>query len=144
MNVPVFIDISIEEQVKQRIHFHWEKSATLSAIFFFFQAEEKRAYFKNLGAEISAERSEIGIEEDLQKIIGVCDKCFEDTENAGKIEEVLNGIVSMLATVAGDKSHNLIIAFCEKLTKAPKNCGMSCLKVLWSLYQSLNDDSPMR
>jgi len=121
MNVPVFIDISIEEQ-----------------------AEEKRAYFKNLGAEISAERSEIGIEEDLQKIIGVCDKCFEDTENAGKIEEVLNGIVSMLATVAGDKSHNLIIAFCEKLTKAPKNCGMSCLKVLWSLYQSLNDDSPMR
>ena len=65
-----------------------------------FQAEEKRAYFKNLGAEISAERSQNGIEEDLQKIIGVCDKCFTDTENAGKIEEVLNGIVSMLATVS--------------------------------------------
>ena len=140
MNVPVFIDISIEEQVRPKINFHVKKVQNCN----YFQAEEKRAYFKNLGAEISAERSEIGIEEDLQKIIGVCDKCFEDTENAGKIEEVLNGIVSMLATVAGDKSHNLIIAFCEKLTKAPKNCGMSCLKVLWSLYQSLNDDSPMR
>ena len=109
-----------------------------------FQAEEKRAYFKNLGAEISAERSEKGIEEDLQKIIGVCDKCFTDTENAGKIEEVLNGIVSMLATVTGDKSENLIIAFCEKLTKAPTSCGMSCLKVLWSLYQSINGNSSMR
>ena len=69
-------------------------------ILVFLQAEEKRAYFKNLGAEISAERSQNGIEEDLQKIIGVCDKCFTDTENAGKIEEVLNGIVSMLATVS--------------------------------------------
>jgi len=38
MNVPVFIDISLEEQ-----------------------AEELRAYFKSLGAEISEERSEKGL-----------------------------------------------------------------------------------
>jgi len=122
MNVPVFIDISLEEQ-----------------------AVELRGYFKGLGAEISAERSEKGIEDDLHKIIGVCDACFKDTANANQIEEVLNGIVSMLALVTGEKSENLIVAFCEKLTKAPSNnIGMTCLKVLWSLYQSLNEDSPMR
>ena len=98
-----------------------------------------------MGAEISAERSDKGIEDDLHKIIGVCDACFKDTANASQIEEVLNGIVSMLALVTGEKSENLIVAFCEKLTKAPSNTiGMSCLKVLWSLYQSLDNESPMR
>ena len=46
-------------------------------LLYFLQAEELRSYFKNLGAEISAERSEKGIEDDLHKIIGVCDACFK-------------------------------------------------------------------
>merc|ERR1712141_736954 len=122
MNVPVFIDISLEEQ-----------------------AEELRAYFKGLGAEISAERSDKGIEDDLHKIIGVCDACFTDVSNPNQIEEVLNGIVSMFALVTGEKSENLIVAFCEKLTKAPSNIvGLTCLKVLWSLYQSLDEKSAMK
>jgi len=121
MNVPVFIDISLEEQ-----------------------AEELRAYFKSLGAEIAAERSEKGIEDDLHKIIGVCDAAFKDSNvREQQVEEVLNGIVSMLALV--EKSENLIVAFCEKLSKAPVNgVGSTCLKVLWSLYQSLDKASPMR
>lgn len=122
MNVPVFIDISLEEQ-----------------------AEELRAYFKGLGAEIGLERSEKGIEDDLHKIIGVCDAPFKQDANVKEqqVEEVLNGIVSMLALV--EKSENLIVAFCEKLSKAPANgLGLTCLKVLWSLYQSLESGSPMR
>jgi len=123
MNVPVFIDISLEEQ-----------------------AEELRAYFKNLGAEISGERSPKGIEDDLHKIIGVCDACFKESAGSARIDEVLNGIVSMLALVTGEKSsENLILAFCEKLTKAPNNeVGLVCLKVLWSMFQSLDESSPMR
>ena len=75
----------------------------------------------------------------------MCDACFADESKAAQIEEVLNGIVSMLALVPGEKSENLILAFCEKLSKAPNNAiGLTCLKVLWSLYQSLNDASPMR
>ena len=54
MNVPVFIEIEVEEQ-----------------------AEELRAYFKGLGAEIAPERSDKGFEDDLHKIIGVCDACFK-------------------------------------------------------------------
>ena len=56
MNVPVFIEIEVEEQ-----------------------AEELRAYFKGLGAEIAPERSDKGFEDDLHKIIGVCDACFKET-----------------------------------------------------------------
>ena len=89
-----------------------------------------RSYFKGMGAEISAERSDKGIEDDLHKIIGVCDSCFKENANVSQIEEVLNGIVSMLALVPGEKSENLILAFCEKLTKAPTQpIGLTCLKV---------------
>lgn len=113
-------------------------------LFFPFQAVELRSYFKSLGAEIALERSEKGIEDDLHKIIGVCDACFKETSaNPSEIEEVLNGIVSMLALV--EKSENLIVAFCEKLSKAPTNgIGATCLKVMWSLCQSLDNASPMR
>ena len=39
----------------------------------------------------------------------------------------------------------MIVAFCEKLTKAPSNIvGLTCLKVLWSLYQSLDEKSAMK
>ena len=63
-----------------------------------------------------------------------------------QVEEVLNGIVSMLAQVTGERRENLILAFCEKLTKAPAKVpiGLACLKVLWTLYQSLDAFSPMR
>ena len=59
----------------------------------------------------------------------MCDACFKDTSaNPSEIEEVLNGIVSMLALV--EKSENLIVAFCEKLSNAPSNgIGAACLKV---------------
>jgi translation initiation factor 3 subunit M len=121
MNVPVFIDISLEEQ-----------------------AEELRAWMKGQGAEISEERSEIGLEEDLQKIISVCDVSFKDASEAD-VEGILNGIVSMLALCSGDKTEALILAFCEKLSKAPnQEMSLVCLKVLWSLFQSLSESSSMR
>jgi len=121
MNVPVFIDISLEEQ-----------------------AEELRAYFKSLGAEISEERSEKGLEDDLHKIIGVCDASFKEATES-EVEGIMNGIVSMLALCSGDKSESLILSFCEKLSKAPTTeLGLVCLKVLWSLFQSLEDTSSMR
>lgn len=62
------------------------------------QAQELRKYFKGLGAEISAEKSTKGIEDDLQKIIGVCDVCFKDGEPA-EIEGILNSIVSIMVSV---------------------------------------------
>ncbi|XP_059482358.1 eukaryotic translation initiation factor 3 subunit M [Neocloeon triangulifer] len=123
MSVPVvFIDISLEEQ-----------------------AQELRSYMKTLGAEISEEKSPKGIEDDLHKIIGVCDSCFKDTSESD-VEKTLNSIVSILIQLPNDRSENLILAFCEKLTKAATTGKLSAitLRALWLLFQSLEESSPMR
>lgn len=110
------------------------------------QALELRVYLKNLGAEISDEKSTKGIEDDLHKIIGVCDACFQDA-NEADIESVLNSIVSMLVLINPERAENLILAFSEKLSKASASeakLGPVTLRVLWLLFQSLEPSSPMR
>lgn len=69
---------------------------------FFFQAQELRRYFKGLGAEISEEKSSKGIEDDLHKIIGVCDVCFKDGDPTD-IDAILNSIVSIMVSVSEKK-----------------------------------------
>jgi len=118
---PIFIDISPEDQ-----------------------AQELRVYLKSLGAEISEEKSPKGIEDDLHKIIGVCDACFREGQEV-EVEAVLNDIVSIMVFIPLEKSENIILAFCEKLTKAPgQKLGLVCLRVLWLLFQSLDERSPIR
>lgn len=56
-------------------------------------------YLKTLGAEISEEKSPKGIEDDLHKIIGVCDACFREEQEA-EVESVLNDIVSIMVLVS--------------------------------------------
>ncbi|KAK0159699.1 hypothetical protein PV327_010787 [Microctonus hyperodae] len=108
------------------------------------QAQELRIYFKSLGAEISDEKSPRGIEDDLHKIIGVCDACFKEG-NETEIENILNDIVSILIHIPVERAENLILAFCEKLKKAPgQKLGLIYLKALWLLFQSLEEKSPMR
>jgi len=120
MNVPVFIEIGFEEQ-----------------------SEELRSYFKSLGAEISLERAEDKIE-DVRQIISVCDACFK-LEADSEIEGVLNGIVSMIPGLADADKEELVLSFCEKLSKASgQQHGMVALKVLWSLYMCLDNDSKMK
>lgn len=53
---------------------------------------------KGLGAEISEEKSPKGIEDDLHKIIGVCDACFREGQEA-EVESVLVDIVSIMVLV---------------------------------------------
>ena len=62
------------------------------------KAQELRAYLKSLGAEISEEKSPKGIEDDLHKIIGVCEACFREGQEA-EVESVLNDIVSIMVLV---------------------------------------------
>nr|QBH73922.1 eukaryotic translation initiation factor 3 subunit M [Franklinothrips vespiformis] len=108
------------------------------------QAQELRAYLKSLGAEISTEKSPKGIEDDLHKIIGVCDTCFKEGREQ-EIESALNGIVSILVMIPLERAENLILAFSEKLTKATGyKLGMVTLRVMWLLFQSVDPRSPMR
>lgn len=62
--------------------------------------EELRAYLKEVGAEISMERSPKGLEDDLHKIIGVCDTAFSSEATEAEVEALLNSIVSVLIVVS--------------------------------------------
>ncbi|XP_055390366.1 eukaryotic translation initiation factor 3 subunit M [Condylostylus longicornis] len=118
---PVFIDLSLDEQV-----------------------QELRKYFKSLGAEITSEKSPKGIEDDLHKIIGVCDVCFKDGDPT-EIDNILNSIVSIMITISLDRGENIVLAFCEKLTKAPDvPLARVCLHSLWRLFNNLDTTSPLR
>lgn len=121
MSVPAFIDITVG-----------------------MQTIEIRGYLKSLGAEISEENAPSGLEKDLQHIIEACDVCFAEASEVDT-ESMLNSIVSLLVTVDVDKSENLILSFCEKLTKAPTTKLASvCLRVLSNLFHGLDERSPLR
>ncbi|XP_053671547.1 eukaryotic translation initiation factor 3 subunit M [Anopheles nili] len=110
------------------------------------QAQELRQFFKQLGAEISEEKSSKGIEDDLHKIIGVCDVCFkENTHTPEEIDAVLNSIVSIIVSIPLERGENLILSFCDKMTKAKEpSLARVCLQSLWRLFSNLDVTSPLR
>lgn len=58
-------------------------------------------YFNEKGAEISVECSTKGLEDDLHKIIGVCDATFNSPDVLEhEVESSLNSIVSVLMVVS--------------------------------------------
>lgn len=117
----VFIDLSLEDQ-----------------------AQELRRYFKGLGAEISEDKSSKGIEDDLHKIIGVCDVSFKDGD-PNDIDAILNSIVSIMVSIPLERGENIVLAFCEKLTKAPElPLAKVCLQSLWRLFNNLEPTSQLR
>ncbi|XP_014355742.2 eukaryotic translation initiation factor 3 subunit M [Papilio machaon] len=108
------------------------------------QAQELRKYFKSLGAEISEEKSPKGIEDDLHKIVGVCDVCLKET-NENEIEAILNSIVSIMVSIPLERGENLIVAFSQRLGKSPgPKVGLIALQSLWRLYNNLEANSPLR
>lgn len=125
MNVYTFMEINIDQQII-----------------------ELRKYFNEKGAEISTERSAKGVEDDLHKIIGVCDATFNNAEVPDQeVESSLNSIVSVLMVMpVSEKTESLIVAFCEKLSKAPqsRNLGSAALRVLNVLFHALPENLGMR
>lgn len=63
------------------------------------------------GAEIFTTKSIKGTEEDLRKIVSVCDCCFDSPNGV----EILRAISLLL--IDHDKSH--MLKFCRKLTQHP-------------------------
>uniref|UniRef100_A0A182JUY4 Eukaryotic translation initiation factor 3 subunit M n=1 Tax=Anopheles christyi TaxID=43041 RepID=A0A182JUY4_9DIPT len=110
------------------------------------QAQELRQFLKGLGAEISEEKSTKGIEDDLHKIIGVCDVCFKDNAHSPEeIDAVLNSIVSIIVSIPLERGENLILSFCDKMTKAKEpSLARVCLQSLWRLFSNLEVTSPLR
>ncbi|KAF6198151.1 hypothetical protein GE061_007898, partial [Apolygus lucorum] len=103
------------------------------------QIAELRQYFRSLGADISEDKSPLGLEDDLLQIVNVCGACFNHGTEL-EIESVLNGIVSLLVTTPSDNNNRLIFTFSDKLAKA--KLGNTALKVLWLLFQRVDEKSP--
>lgn len=121
MSVPTFIDISADSQ-----------------------CEELRSYFHELNEDFPEECVGNDYIDDLEQIIGECDKCLHCATEADA-EVVLNSIVSLLVVIPVDRSESLIYNFCEKLTKAPNTkLAMVCQRVLQNLYEGLQEESPSR
>lgn len=122
MQVPaVFIDISLEDQ-----------------------ALELRKYFKSLGADISEEKSPNGVEDDVHKIVGVCDTCFKEQSEAD-VEAILNSIVSIMVSIPLERGEELIRSFAQRLTNTPgPKMGVVAVQSLWRLYNNLESHSPLR
>lgn len=140
----VFMDLPLEEQVRLFATIPTRHPYCITSK---FQAQELRAYLRGLGAEISEEKSAKGIEDDLHKIVGAVEACFREGHEA-EVEEVLNDIVSMTVLVEAERAEGLILALCEKLSRAREIAGQPmssvALKALWLLFQSLDVRSPMR
>jgi len=104
-----------------------------------------RKYYHEKGAEISTEPSNKGIEDEMHKIIAVCDTTFNNPDvPEQEVQASLNSIVSVLMVMqTTEKTESLIVAFCQKLVKAPKfrNIGKSALGVLRVLFQAMTDKS---
>jgi len=104
------------------------------------QAAELRKYFNEKGAEISLEPSNKGIEDEMHKIIAVCDATFSSADvPESEVQASLYSIVSVLMVMpTTEKTESLIVAFCEKLSRAPnyRNLGNVALGVLSVLFQA--------
>lgn len=98
-NIVAKLEYDLFYAVKRIYVNYLEKKFTNIWFCFYFEAHELRKYFKSLGAEISEENSNKGIEDDLHKIIGVCDVCFKDGEPSD-IDGILNSIVSIMVSVS--------------------------------------------
>lgn len=104
------------------------------------QAQELQEFLKSKGADIPTASSEI--DQDLSRIIEVCDVCFTNSA-AADVEAVLNSIVSMISLETVKDHNKLIVQFCEKLSAATAFQEV-CLKVTKLLFNSLKPSSPVK
>lgn len=119
----IFIDLTLEDQIG-----------------------ELKAYFKKLGADISEEKSPEGLEDDVRKVIQVCDILFQEQSEA-EVEMVLNDIVSILVVMPTPDvtEKSTICQFVEKVTKlSAEKFSSATLRVLWVLFQSLDKKNRVR
>nr|XP_042905598.1 eukaryotic translation initiation factor 3 subunit M [Parasteatoda tepidariorum] len=105
------------------------------------QYQDLRSYLKSLGGSISEENSDEGFLADLEDVIGCCELCLHEA-NEADAECTLNSIVSLLIMVPQTESEPLVHTFCEKLTKAPSSkMAAVCLKVLQNLFAGIGENS---
>ncbi|XP_065578418.1 eukaryotic translation initiation factor 3 subunit M-like [Artemia franciscana] len=106
------------------------------------QCKELCDYMQSLGADIPD--SSGVLDDDLTHIIESCHFCFQENKEL-EMEAALNSITSLLVCMDMNRGESLVKKFCKKLTREQsKKLEISCLKVLYLLYQGLQTQSTPR
>uniref|UniRef100_UPI00358E5F2D eukaryotic translation initiation factor 3 subunit M n=1 Tax=Myxine glutinosa TaxID=7769 RepID=UPI00358E5F2D len=120
MSVPVFIDVTEDDQ-----------------------ALELRQFLKSKGAEISEEADEGGLVQDLAAIIEAVDVVWKGDEK--DVESVMNSVISLLLILDPEKQEELVQSLSEKLSKT-KEAAHACLRLqlLSNLFHGIEGNMVVR
>lgn len=121
-DMPVFCDVSAEEQI-----------------------EALREYFKSKNAKLAANSSE-NIVENLTDLIKNLDCLYSSDIQEADIEMVLNSLLSLIIISPVDKISKLVTTFCDSIVKAQlhERFGIIKLRVLSNLFHGLMVNSKDR
>lgn len=121
-DMPVFCDVSAEEQI-----------------------EALREYFKTKNAKLASSSSE-NIVENLNDLIKNLDCLYSSDIQEADLEMVLNSLLSLIIISPIDKISKLVTTFCESIVKAQlhERFGIVKLRVLSNLFHGLMVNSKDR
>jgi len=125
VGIPTFMDISVDMQVQELLE-----------------------CMKSLGADIKLDAdndaTETSIQQNLGRVITVCDVAFTTSCSEADIEGILYSIVSVIVMFPEQDMEVHIIPFCDKLSTAPPRYNNTYLKALMLLFHGLPEVSPLR
>jgi len=121
-DMPVFCDVSAEEQI-----------------------EALREYFKSKNAKLAANSSEL-IVENLNDLIKNLDCLYSSDIQEADLEMVLNSLLSLIIISPIDRISKLVTTFCDSIVKAQLHeiFGIIKLRVLSNLFHGLMVNSKDR
>jgi len=122
-DMPVFCDVSAEEQI-----------------------EALRGYFKSKSAKLADNLNNSDVVENLNDLIKNLDSLYTSELQENDLEIVLNSLLSLIIISPDEKITKLVTTFCESVLKAqlPERFGFVKLRILSNLFHGLMTTSKDR
>jgi len=122
-DMPVFCDVSLEEQI-----------------------EALREYFKSKNAKLNLSINLSDVVENLNDLIKNLDCLYSSEILEADLEMVFNSLLSLIIISPVEKITKLVTTFCESVVKAqlPEKFGITKLRVLSNLFHGLMTNSKDR
>lgn len=122
-DMPVFCDVSAEEQI-----------------------QALREYFKHKNAKLANNINPNDVQENMNDLIKNLDSLYTSEITETDLEMVLNSLVSLIIISPEEKLSKLVTTFCESIVKAqlPENFDLMKLRILSNLFHGLISTSKHR
>lgn len=122
-DMPVFCDVSAEEQI-----------------------EALREYFKSKNAKLDSNINVADTQENLNDLIKNLDSLYNSEISESDLEMVLNSLLSLIIISPDEKLSKLVTTFCESIVKAQlaEKFGIVKLRILSNLFHGLISTSKHR